>query len=39
VFSPRSKASPISAHAPQEHFAKKGERTFPHIVASVGGPD
>ncbi len=37
LFSPRSKASPRSMEAPQEHLAQKGELAFPQIDAGVAG--
>ncbi len=39
LFSPRGKASPRGAEAPQKSLAQKGELTFPHIVASAGRRD
>ena len=37
LFSPRSKGSPRSIEAPQEHLAQKGELAIPQIDAGLAG--
>lgn len=39
LFSPRGKASPRGAEAPQKHSSQKSELAFPQIDAGVSGRD